>query len=54
MRFKAIPQIKAYMESEDFMKAPLNNKMAAFGAKWFFVFQKFSSINYDFTVDLPR
>ena len=26
-----LPKIKAYMASERFMSAPLNNKMAAFG-----------------------
>jgi glutathione S-transferase len=31
-RFEALPKIKAYMESDRFMKAPLNNRMAKFGA----------------------
>jgi len=30
-RFEALPNIKKYMESEKFMKYPLNNKMASFG-----------------------
>jgi glutathione S-transferase len=32
-RFEALPQIKSYMESPKFMKAPLNGPMAAFGNK---------------------
>ncbi|KAK4306257.1 hypothetical protein Pmani_021906 [Petrolisthes manimaculis] len=32
-RFEELPKIKAYMASDRFMKAPLNNKMAKFGAK---------------------
>lgn len=31
-RFEALPEVKAYMSSDRFMKAPLNNKMAKFGA----------------------
>jgi len=30
-RFEALPKIKAYMESDRFRKAPINNKMAKFG-----------------------
>ncbi len=30
-RFEALPEIKAYMESDRFMKSPINNKMAKFG-----------------------
>ncbi len=30
-RFEALPEIKAYMQSDRFMKAPINNKMAKFG-----------------------
>ena len=30
-RFQKLPAIEAYMKSERFMKAPLNNKMAKFG-----------------------
>jgi glutathione S-transferase len=32
-RFEALPPIKKYMESDNFLKAPLNNKMASFGNK---------------------
>jgi len=32
-RFEALPKIKAYMTSDRYRKAPINNKMAAFGAK---------------------
>ncbi len=32
-RFEALPEIKVYMASDRFMKAPINNKMAKFGAK---------------------
>jgi len=31
-RFEKLPQIEAYMKSGRFMKAPINNKMAKFGA----------------------
>lgn len=30
-RFEKLPKIKAYMESDRFIKAPINNKMAKFG-----------------------
>ena len=32
-RFEKLPAIEAYMKSDRFMKAPLNNKMAKFGNK---------------------
>jgi len=32
-RFEKLPAIEKYMQSDRFMKAPLNNKMASFGAK---------------------
>lgn len=32
-RFEALPKIKSYMESDRYRKAPLNNKMAKFGAE---------------------
>lgn len=32
-RFENVPAIKAYMESPEYMTAPLNNKMAKFGNK---------------------
>uniref|UniRef100_A0A8C6TR91 glutathione transferase n=1 Tax=Neogobius melanostomus TaxID=47308 RepID=A0A8C6TR91_9GOBI len=32
-RFEALPQIKAYMNSDRFMKTPVNNKMAKWGNK---------------------
>ena len=32
-RFEKLPAIEKYMQSDRFMKAPINNKMAAFGAK---------------------
>ena len=32
-RFEKLPAIEKYMKSDRFMKAPINNKMAAFGAK---------------------
>ena len=31
-RFEKLPRIEAYMKSGRFMKAPMNNKMAKFGA----------------------
>lgn len=30
-RFEALPEIAAYVRSDRFMRAPLNNKMAKFG-----------------------
>jgi len=32
-RFEALPSIKSYMESPQFMEGPINNKSAKFGAK---------------------
>jgi glutathione S-transferase len=32
-RFQRLPDIEAYMKSDRFMKAPLNNKMAKFGSE---------------------
>ena len=32
-RFEKLPQIEAYMKSDRFLKAPINNKMAKFGNK---------------------
>jgi len=32
-RFEALPNIKAYMESDRYRKGPINNKMAKFGAE---------------------